>query len=460
MPQQHDRLPSEILDRLPPQNLDAEKSVLGSIILDPRVFGGVAAIVQGGDFYADANARLFRCLEAMDAAGKRIDVALLAHALRKAGEYEAVGGAAYIAELAQSVPYTANAEHYARIVAEKASRRAVIHAATQALREAWDETQPINEAIDSLESSLAKVRTGETAEVLIDATAAAVKTLDYIDVMQARGAGCGVFTGLEKFDLDTGGLHRAEYIVFAGQASSGKTALAVQIADYNAAHDRLVYFASCEMEAEELTLRPLSAMARVNSRSVRNGSLSTEDRSRLIEAASEFSSTRKMYIDPRPYLKVFDIRRAARQLVKQGLSLVVVDYLGLLEPDDTRIPREQQVARISRGLKNLAKELGVPLLALCQLNRENLPDERPSLRHLRESGAIGQDAHMVAFIYRPAQGIIDEEPAADGKRGRVKVQRAWPAELILAKNRNGPTGAYRLDWHPEQTRFSCWDGGF
>ena len=207
------------------------------------------------------------------------------------------------------------------------------------------------------------------------------------------------------------------------------------------------------MEAVELTQRLVCAIAQVNSRSIRTQRLTAEDRSKLVDGANEFSR-RAIRIDPRTDLKVADIRRAARRLLRGGLSLVMVDYLGLVEPDDYRASREQQVARISRGLKNLAKELNVPVLALCQLNREKQSTERPQLRNLRESGAIGNDAHMVLFLHKPPDGIVDIE-YQEGRK--VPVQRDWPAELILAKNCNGETGVVRLDWIAEFTRFECWD---
>ncbi len=445
--------PSEILDRTPPHSLDAEKGVIGSMILDPRVIDQVATIVQADHFYADANQRLFRHLVSMYQARRPIDIELLRNALRAAGEYDAIGGAAYITEASQSVPYAHNAPYYAAIVAEQAKRRAVINAATEALRDAWNPTCTINDTLDALESALAKIRTGEISEALIDAPTAGQAVLDHADeIAERKNKGGGIFTGLDKFDIDVGGFFPGEYVIVAAQSGAGKTALAGQIADHNASRGRLVYYASLEMDARELAQREVCGLANVNSRSIRTASLSADDRSRLIDGANQFSQ-RALRIDDRPYLKVADIRRAARRLVKEKLALVIVDYLGLIEPDDPKVIREQQVARISRALKNLAKELDVPVITLCQLNRENMPDERPALRHLRESGAIGQDADKVMFIHRPDQGIVDR----DEQNPKSKVKRPWPAELILAKDRTGQTGAYRLEWNPAKTQFACWD---
>jgi replicative DNA helicase len=451
--QRKQSMPSEILDRLPPHSLEAERAVLGSILLDQKIIDDVSTIIRDDDFYADQNVRLFRHLAAMHCQGKRIDATLLVEQLKQEGEYEATGGAAYLAEVAQSVPYAANAVYYSEIVRERAVCRAGIRLATEALRDFWDPQQPGTKTLESMEAAIAKIRTGQSSEALVDGPAAAMAVVDYVDAIMNRQNRAGIVTGLEKFDNDVGGLFPGEYSVLAGTSSSGKTALACQIADHNAARGRLVYFASLEMEAVELAQRQVCAIGGVNSRAIRTASLSDEDRQKIVDAAEQFAH-RAIRIDPRPYLKVTDIRRAARRLLKDGLTMVVVDYIGLIEPDDPKIVREQQVARNSRGLKNLAKELNVPVLVLCQLNRENMPDERPALRHLRESGAIGQDAHMVLFLHRPEEGIV-----ARVAKDKTKVYHPWPAELILAKNRNGQTGIYRLGWTPEKTRFSCWKEG-
>ncbi len=198
-------------------------------------------------------------------------------------------------------------------------------------------------------------------------------------------------------------------------------------------------------------------MAGVNSRAVRTGTMTPDERKKLSDAGERFATTRAIRIDDRPRMTVADIRRAARRCLRNGLALVVIDYLQLIQPEDCRVPREQQVARISRGLKNLSKELKVPIIAMMQLNRQYEERERPEIRHLRESAAVGHDAHVILLLHRPPDGVVDDEGLTNGGRANKKyIVRPWPAELIIAKNRGGEIGRLLLDWNPSETRFSCW----
>ena len=273
-----------------------------------------------------------------------------------------------------AVPTAAYAVHYAEIVKEKAARRAIIEAGTELLRSAWDEQTEVPEIINQAEASLQGIRTGTFEEAGVNAQAAALKFIDRVEAIQRRKQHLGLPTGFKTFDAVVGGLFPGEFCILAARPSVGKTALAVQIAGYNAARGRLVYFVSLEMDDVELVQRDILALSSVNSRSIRTGTITGEEATKLIEGANKFSQ-RTIEIDSRPELKVYDIRRKARQLAKRGLALIVVDYIGLITADDPRALREQQVAAVSRQLKALAKELNVPLLCLSQLNRLVADDE-------------------------------------------------------------------------------------
>lgn len=454
---------SEILDRLPPQDLDAERRLLYALFVQPARIDDVADLLGPDDFYSEANRIIYKALVALHLRHRNVDAGMLARHLRSEGNLETIGGMVYLADIL-SVAHASvdTAAHHAREVHSCARRREVIHTATEMLRSGWDMQASVDDVLEGAEASLGRLRTSAACESVVDAPTAAMQFVDHVDAVQARRDQGGLMTGLWKFDEVFGGLFPGEYAIIAADSSAGKTSLGCQIAEHNAAKGRLVYFASLEMETIELTQRMVCAIAEVNSRAIRTGKLHADDVKKLADGASEFSR-RAIRIDPRTDLKVSDIRRAARRLLKDGLAMVMVDYIGLIEPDDYKVSREQQVARVSRGLKNLAKELKVPVIALCQLNREKASNERPSLRNLRESGAIGNDAHMVLFLHKPPDGIVDteykNEPQMDGsvKRKKTVVERDWPAELILAKNRNGETGTIRLDWEAQYTRFSCWD---
>lgn len=457
-------LPPEILDRQPPCDTEAEQRVLYAMLIDSkRKIDELSELLTKDDFYNPRHGLIFAALTKMHHLGKKIGADTLLTFIKEHRQEKNTGGSAAIAEI-MFVAYAdlSRAADNARVVRDCSRRRTAIHSAENMLRSAHDIGTSIEETLELAETSLGAIRLGTATEALVDAPSAAIQFLDHVDAVMNRGEHCGMLTGLEKFDLTYGGLFPGEYAILAADSSAGKTSLGAQIANHNAARGRLVYIASLEMETIELTQRLVCEIASVNSRLIRTRKLTQDDNVALFNAASDFSR-RAIKIDPRIDLKVSDIRRAARRLLKDGLSLVMVDYIGLIEPDDLRAPREQQVARISRALKNLAKELNVPVIALCQLNRAKESNERPQLKNLRESGAIGNDAHMVLFLHKPPDGIIDVDyevvtlPDGSKKRKKSVMVQPWPAELIVAKNRNGETGIVRLDWIPAYTRFKCWD---
>ncbi len=440
---------SEILDRRPPCNVEAERGVLGSILLLPIVCDDVAMILRAEDFYDDANQILYQHLREMHDEGRRIDTTLLVERLRSKGDFERTGGAAYLAEILQSVPTAANATHYAEIVKSKATLRALIHSSTEILRDAYDETEDSKEMLSRAEQKIFSILDNQGSGELSCIRDILQEAMVRIDARMSQDHVVGgVETGFRDFDGMTGGLKESELIILAARPSMGKTALALNIAEHAAlAQNVSTLFVSLEMSAVELADRLLCSLARVNGLRLRNGTISNDDRKRLIEKAAEMSQA-PLYVDDTPSRSMTEIAAAARRLKRRdSLGLIVIDYLQLIEPDSARDPRQEQVAKIARRLKGLARELKVPVLCLGQLNRqaEATKDNKPRMSHLRESGAIEQDADVVMFIHREEYYCTNEED-------RAKV--AGEAELIVAKQRNGPTGDVKLAWLKDITRFT------
>ncbi|MEM6980062.1 MAG: replicative DNA helicase [Planctomycetota bacterium] len=439
---------SEILSRQPPVDTEAEMGVLGSILLMPDVCDDIASL-KAEDFYSDANQIIYRHLREMHDGGDKIDVMLLVSRMKTAGDFDKAGGAAYLAQLSASVANAAHAAYYAGIVMEKGVYRRLIESSTEILRDSYEQNGSAKELCSQAEQKVFAIMDGrgnQSVTVINDVLHQAM------DRMEARMRGDhvdgGAETGLTDFDQMTGGLHNGELVILAARPSMGKTALAMNIAEHVSITQREpVLFVSLEMSSIELADRMLCSLARVNGHRLRNGTISSDDRDRLVGKANEISGA-PLYVDDSPSRTVSEIAAAARRIKRQNesLGLVVIDYLQLIEPDNSRDPRQEQVAKIARRLKGLARELEVPLLCLSQLNRqaEDSKDHRPKLSHLRESGAIEQDADVVMFVHR-------EEYY---HRGEDKAQYAGQAEIIVAKQRNGPVGDVELTWEGDFTRFS------
>jgi replicative DNA helicase len=444
------RVSSEILDRLPPQSLEAERGVLGSLLLDPQLCDEVALLLRSEDFYADANQRLYRHLFGLHDEGKRVDVTLLVERLKQSGEYEAIGGAAYLAEVAQSVPYAHNAPHYAQIVRDKATIRELIHAATEILRDAWDPGYEPKQLIGDAEEKIFSVYDRRSNDRITHIQELLIEAFDRIDARLARGSGDAIATHFTDLDNLTGGLHPSEFIVLAARPSMGKTALATNIAENVAILTRVpVLFVSLEMSRLELAQRLLCSQGSIDGSKFRSGFISAAEREKLMEAAGKLSQS-PLFIDDTPSRTVTEIAACARRLKRrENLGLVVIDYLQLIQPDDPRDPRQEQVAKMARRLKALARELQIPIVVLAQLNRQveasGREEHRPRLSHLRESGAIEQDADVVMFVHREEYYHTREKAEELGIAGQ--------GLLILAKQRNGPTGDIKLHWSSQYTRF-------
>ena len=442
------KVASEILDRQPPCSIEAERGVLGSMLLLPIVCDDVALILRPEDFYDDANRTLYTQMRAMHDEGRRIDTTLLVERLKNSGQFALIGGPAYLAEILQSAPTAANATFYAEIVKNKSTLRALIHSSTEILRDAYDDSVEPREMLSRAEQKIFSILDERGAGELSSIRDILQEAMVRIDArMKHEHAVGGIETGFRDFDTLTGGLHDSELIILAARPSMGKTALALNIAEYTALQlGRATLFVSLEMSSVELADRMLCSLAEVNGQRLRNGTISNDDRRKLVAKAAEMSQA-PLFVDDTPSRTITEIAAAARRLKrKSDLAMVVIDYLQLIEPDNARDPRQEQVAKIARRLKGLARELRVPVLCLAQLNRqaEVTRDNRPRLSHLRESGAIEQDADVVMFIHR-------EEYYQTNDEDRSKV--AGQAELIIAKQRNGPIGEIKLAWLKDITRF-------
>lgn len=441
---------ADTLQREPPFNLEAETGVLGSMMLMPDVCDDIVNVLRPEDFYDESNQRLFHHLMEMHGAGKKIDMVLLRDRLIKHGDFELVGGAAGLAKIFTSVPHAAHATYYANIVRSKSTARHLISTCGELLNEAYLPEREPEELLNEAEQRVFAIRESRQSSNLNRVDEVLSLAMDRLDARVAGKTQEGtVETGFTQLDHLMGGLHASELIILAARPSMGKTAFAMNIAEhvsFKAHHP--VLFISLEMSSIELIERLLCSVARVNGHQLRAGTLNVVDRKRLIEFASELSSS-PLFIDDSPTRNVSEIAGAARRIkrMNQGkLGLLVIDYLQLIQPDNASDPRQEQVAKIARRLKGLARELKTPILCLSQLNRqaEESRDHRPKLSHLRESGAIEQDADVVMFVHRESY-YQKGDPEADA--------HVHDALIIVEKQRNGPTGEVELHWESKYTRF-------
>ena len=431
-----------------PANVDAERAVLGSILLKPDVCDDIALVVRAEDFSDESHQLLYRHLLDLHDSGKRIDATIVVERLKTQGDFERIGGAAALADVVQAVPHAAHATHYAAIVRDKALLRSMIDAGTDILRDAYDASDEPRQLLARAEEKIFSILERRSSAEAKPIQSVLEEVMVRMDArMKHEHTIGGVETGFTDLDQLCGGLHNSELVILAARPSMGKTALAMNIAEHAAINlKQPVLFVSLEMAALELADRLLCSAAQVNGHRLRNGTISQEDRRRLVQTSSEIGAA-PLFIDDTPSRTLTEIAAVARRLKrKQGLSMIVIDYLQLIEPDNPRDPRQEQVARIARRLKGMSRELDIPVLCLAQLNRqaEVSRDNRPRLNHLRESGAIEQDADVVMFVHREEYYQTNDED-----RERVRGQ----AEIIIAKQRNGPIGDVKLLWQHDFTRF-------
>jgi replicative DNA helicase len=429
--------------RLPPQDLEAERSVLGAMLLSAEAMADVVEILDAEDFYRSAHGKIYSSVRALFGHGEPVDVITAVDALRRAGLLDEVGGALYLRDLVDEVPTPASAPHYAKIVADAALRRRLIGAAADIMDVAYagsDEADAIADTAEQRIYDVARREDTEDAAAIGDLVNDAMSELEAIQ--NRESAYTGLATGFRDLDDLTSGLQPGNLVIIAARPGIGKSSLAMNIARNVAVQHEPVAMFSLEMSRYEIGMRLLCAEARVPWDRIRNKRVGPDDWTRVVSAGETLHDAPLSIVDA-GNVNIVDIRAKARRLKtsKQGLSLIIVDYLQLMTSPMTRRQdnRQQEVAEISRSLKLLAKELKVPILALSQLNRnpEARADKRPQLSDLRESGSLEQDSDVVMFIHRD-----DLDP-----------EKKREAELILAKHRNGPTGSIRLSFEPSLTQF-------
>ncbi|MCD6153032.1 MAG: replicative DNA helicase [Syntrophobacterales bacterium] len=432
--------------KVPPQNIEAEQSVLGGILLDNNAVNSVLEILEIADFYSEAHRKIFSAIIELSEKDEPSDLITLSNLLRNKKQIDDVGGVAYLASLVDNVPSAANIAYYSKIIKEKSILRRLIGVSTEILNKSYNSTSDVDHVLDDAEHAIFEISENKikpSFSPLKDIIKDSFKTIEKL--YEKKQLITGVPTGYEELDKLTSGFQKSDLVIIAGRPSMGKTALAINIAQ-NAAIEMEVPVAlfSLEMSKEQLAIRMLSSEARVDSQRLRKGFLGETDWPKLTTAAGRLSDA-SIYIDDTPAISVLEMKAKSRRLkAENGLGLIVLDYLQLMRGRDSSIPREQEISEISRSLKALAKELDVPVIALSQLNRqvEARTDKRPYLADLRESGAIEQDADVILFIYRDEVYNRSEDNPEKGL-----------AEIIVGKQRNGPTGKVKLTFLKEYTRF-------
>ncbi len=446
------------LQKLPPQNIEAEQMVLGAILIENDSINKVIELLSPDDFYKDTHRRIFTVMRDMLETGDAIDLVTLSDALRGKTGLEAVGGASYLATLVSLVPTAANIKHHARIVREKAVLRKLIHSATDIITQSYEDSRTvvnIDELLDRAEKSIFEIAQGKIKDSFVSMKNIVGHSFAIVErLYEKKEMVTGLATGFLDLDERTSGFQQSDLIIIAGRPSMGKTAFVLNIAAYAAIEKgKSVAIFSLEMSKEQLVLRMLGSESRVDAHKLRTGHLSERDWSPLSSAAGKLADA-PIFIDDTAAISVLETRAKARRLkADQGLDLVIVDYLQLMRGRGDEGSREQEISNISRSLKALAKELQVPVIALSQLNRavETRPgkEKRPMLADLRESGAIEQDADVILFIYRDEVYNKCECPydgeCLCGQRGK--------AEVIIGKQRNGPIGKVDLTFVNRYTRF-------
>lgn len=436
--------------KIPPQNLDAEKSLIGAVLIDEEVMADVSENVKAIDFYDKNHGIIFGAMIRLFEKHRPVDLLTLTDELKRKDELDAIGGSTYLTELTNYVPTAAHAATYAEMVAQKAVRRRLIHASADISELGYDESTTTQELLEKAEAELFSVSDQSIKQDLVSIDSILMESFDRIEELHKnKGELRGIRTGYRDLDNMTAGLQRSDLIILAARPAMGKTTLVTNLA-YNVAtiEKKPVLFFSLEMSKEQLVDRMLADAANVDSWNIRTGKLSDEDFLKLSEASGELAEA-PIFIDDTPGLSVLEMRTKARRKNHESqLGLIIVDYLQLMQASGNHAGnRVQEVSEISRGLKLIARELNVPLIALSQLSRsvETRTPPIPQLSDLRESGSIEQDADIVSFIYRPSYYEPDNP----------EVQNI--TDLIIAKHRNGPVGKVQLYFHPERLRFMSLD---
>jgi replicative DNA helicase len=434
------------MERIPPHNEDAEKSVLGAAMLDKDALYDVMEEVRSQDFYNQNHREIFEAITELSRRNSPVDVLTVAEELKKRKSLEIAGGRGYIATLSAGVPATANAREYAKIVSEKAALRNLIKTAGDIMEKGYEDKVAAEDIIDYAEKGIFEVAQNRQKKEMMPIREILMKNLDEIDERsKMEGSITGVISGLIDLDDKTAGFQKSDLIIIAARPSMGKTAFALSVAQQAAIKGKAkVLFFSLEMSKEQLGQRLLSMEAKVDSQKIRAGTLAREEWDRIAMALDTLGEG-DINIDATPGLKLMEIKNKCRRLkAEKGLDMVILDYLQLMEHEGRAESRQQEITSLSRGLKQLAREIECPVLVLSQLSRapEQRTEHRPILSDLRESGAIEQDADLVLFLYRDEVYFPEE------------TEKPGICEVNIAKNRNGPTGTVEITWQSQYTRFA------
>jgi replicative DNA helicase len=438
-------LDTAFLERIPPQNLEAEMSLLGSMLIAQDVIPSVAEIVKVEDFYREAHQKIFQAIVSLYARGEPADPITTAEELNTMGVLDEIGEKSYLHTLISGVPTAANAKYYAEIIERNAILRSLIKVGTEVASLGYQAPEDIELTIDKAESLIFGISQKRISEKFVLIKELLTESFEQIEKLyEKRTHVTGISTGFVELDEITSGLHPSDLIIIASRPSMGKTSFALGIASNVALQHKVpVAVFSLEMSRQQLAQRLMCAEARVDAQSLRTGNLKEEDWPKLSSAVGKLAEA-SIYIDDTANITIMEVRAKARRLMaRQKLGLIIVDYLQLMQGNGRSENRQQEISEISRALKILGRELNVPIIAISQLSRavEQRQDKRPLLSDLRESGAIEQDADLVAFIYR------DEYYHRDSDDKGI-------AEIIISKHRNGPTGIIRLAFLEHYTKFA------
>ncbi|GAJ97214.1 MULTISPECIES: replicative DNA helicase [Geomicrobium] len=430
-------------DRLPPQNIEAEQAVLGSIFLQEESLVSATERLRPEDFYRASHQRIFSAMVELSEKGEPVDLVTVTSELQNRQWLEEAGGVAYLTDLANAVPTASNVQHYARTVEEKSLLRRLIRTATTIATDGFEAEQEVDDVLSDAERMILEVSNRRSSGAFVSIKDVLMETYDNIEMLQGRGdALTGVSSGFQELDRMTAGFQRSDLIIVAARPSMGKTAFALNIAQNIATKsDENVAIFSLEMGASQLVQRMLCAEGNIDGTRLRTGQLIEEDWEKLAMAMGTLSRA-GIYIDDSPGIRVADIRAKCRRLKQEkGLGMILIDYLQLIQGRGTD-SRQQEVSEISRNLKGIARELDVPVIALSQLSRsvESRQDKRPMMSDLRESGSIEQDADIVSFLFR--EDYYDHD-----------AENQNMIEIIIAKQRNGPVGSVELAFIKEYNKF-------
>jgi replicative DNA helicase len=439
------RQKGDLLERVPPQNLEAERSVLGSMLLEKEALSTVIDILTEEDFYNDGHKKVFSAIINLFENNKAVDLVTATEELRRGGDLEEIGGAIYLTNLLNSVPTAANVEHYAEIVKEKAVLRSLINAATQIVTTGYEDKEETGTLLDRAQQLIFEISQKRVRRDFILLKDVVKSGMETIEKLQKFGKGYirGIPTGFKEFDNLTSGFQPSDLVVIASRPSMGKTSICLNIAQHAGIEEKIpVAIFSLETSKEQLVQRMLCAEARVDAHKLRTGYLPESAWPTLAIAAGRLSDA-PIFIDDTPAISSLEVRAKARRLkAEHDIGLIIIDYLQLMRGGERAENRQQEISEISRSLKSLARELEIPVIAVSQLSREVEKREgnRPQLSDLRESGAIEQDADLCVFIYRE-------------ELYKPKKENKGIADIIIGKQRNGPVGKIKLAWIKEYTRF-------